>query len=112
MITSNATRQLYAAAGLLPEHVHLSEWLEAGTAYLLEQSDTPYIDPLPNKAATMAVGVGVGYGSATIGSFVSMSNSLRLATQLQSCGPTSQHGDGQLLCRSPRWVGHRPATGS
>ena len=63
MITSNGTRQLYAAAGLLPKHVHLPEWLESGTARLLMQSDEPYFEELPNKTANVAIGLGVGYGS-------------------------------------------------
>lgn len=62
-ITSEGTRQLYAAAGLLPKYVRLSLWMEAGIASVLQHPKSMGVVELaPNKPG-LALGTKPGYGA-------------------------------------------------
>jgi len=63
MITREGTRQLYAASGLLAQHVILPEWMETGLSTLLQKPKGPVYTTEPNKPTIMTVGLASGYGS-------------------------------------------------
>ncbi len=63
MVTREGTRQLYAASGVLSQHVVLPEWLEAGVASLLQKPKGPVYIQEPNKPLVMTVGLASGYGT-------------------------------------------------
>jgi hypothetical protein len=63
MVTREGTRQLFAASGLLAQHVVLPEWLENGVSSLLEMPKGPVYSRLPNKPLVMTVGLASGYGT-------------------------------------------------
>jgi hypothetical protein len=63
MVTREGTRQLYAASGMLAQHVVLPEWLENGVSTLLQMPKGPVYTQEANRPLTMTVGLASGYGS-------------------------------------------------
>jgi hypothetical protein len=63
MVTREGSRQLYAACGLLNQHVILPEWVENGAANLLHKPKGPVVLTEPGKGPVMTVGLTTGYGS-------------------------------------------------
>ncbi len=63
MVTREGTRQLYAASGMLAQHVVLPEWLENGVSTLLQMPKGPVYTHPANRPLTMTVGLASGYGS-------------------------------------------------
>ncbi len=62
-VTREGTRQLYAASGVIAQHVEPPEWLEHGVANLLNKPKGPHYWTDPNNKLQMTVGIASGYGS-------------------------------------------------
>lgn len=62
-ISSDGTRQLFAAAHLLPKHVILPHWVESGVASLLQHPKGSGVVELTGKKAGLALGLYTGHGS-------------------------------------------------
>jgi hypothetical protein len=62
MVTREGSRQLYAASGLLPQHVVMPEWVENGASNLLHKPKGPIYTTDKGKQV-MTVGLTSGYGS-------------------------------------------------
>lgn len=61
-ITSEGTRQLFAAAGLLPKYVRLPQWMESGIASVLQHPKSMGVVAL-EKGPGLALGTKPGYGA-------------------------------------------------
>jgi hypothetical protein len=62
-VTREANRQLYAAAGVIAQHLVPPEWVEHGAANLLHKPKGPHYWQEGNRGWQMTVGVAAGYGS-------------------------------------------------
>jgi hypothetical protein len=72
MVSREGSRQLFAASGLLPQHVVLPEWTDNGAADLLQKPKGPIFhqsgnqnsnpNPNQNSHGSMTIGIGAGYG--------------------------------------------------
>lgn len=62
MVSREGTRQLYAATGVVNPHVIMPEWVEAGTANLLNKPKGPFYHTSQGRTV-MTLGLTSGYGS-------------------------------------------------
>jgi hypothetical protein len=62
-VTREGSRQLYAASGVIAQHVVPPEWVEHGAANLLNKPKGPHYWTDTNNRPQMTVGIASGYGS-------------------------------------------------
>jgi hypothetical protein len=63
IISSEGTRQLFAASGLLPKHVLLPQWMEHGLASVLQHPKSVGVVELGVNKPGLALGLFNGYGA-------------------------------------------------